>query len=419
MEKKKRKLSPVLIIGGTILVALLVFFGPKLYKDYRTALDTLIQPAAALPSRISKLDSLGVRLTGEQVSYAELEFVPHFQDAEWRQPGYSFQADSSIAMTLVGAPGQMEMLAKLASQPDDARLPSPNDYIRKQNSVATKRATGSLKNYVAEAIEQKRYDDALQGLEILFALQDAVIPYPSEATLLYWYGVNSDLVRQIDSLYREPGLTPEMRDRMKTMVSLDLRVPSLRNITARVATEMMLTSKKLPTLDENDLSALDFLTNHREFPDLKSMQMHSAIESRLAEVWIDILETTDFSQSPEELGIEIDKKIDKRHQLMNEVEADYMVAAIQLKFELYGRMIARVLQARAVMNVVMEGNFKKGSITKNASGFEYTVDIDEDGSGWIVKCSRLNGFGSYKNLDGFEINQGLGARAFLPKINQD
>ena len=104
---------------------------------------------------------------------------------------------------------------------------------------------------------------------------------------------------------------------------------------------------------------------------------------------------------------------------MNEVEADYMVAAIQLKFELYGRMIARVLQARAVMNVVMEGNFKKGSITKNASGFDYTVDIDEDGSGWIVKCSRLNGFGSYKNLDGFEINQGLGARAFLPKINQD
>lgn len=410
MANSKKKFSRLQVGGITFLSVVAIGFFIKFGLSLVEYDAVIGKPARELAKNENELSRLGVTFSENQIDYSKAELVRHFENVKWQKASLNSDETSEIAVQLLADTDLPKALEVQRESSENVPSPTYRDFLQRQNSIATKRATSSIRTYIRESIEENNLEDALKGAELLFLMQDAVIPISSEATALYWFSCNADLVQLLASITESPELNDETRQRILRMVSPDLRIPDLEGIVHRMALEMMLLSKDLDKLEPEEVDALYLFTDGREIPNLSNKQVHAAIQSKLANAWTSIIKKTDFSTEPEIGGFEIDRIIDEHQTFEQEYESDYLVAAIPQKFELFGRMIARILQARAVLNISMGQNLEIGTEVVKMSGYEFEVTVEKDGNNWILRCGNRDFVGRFNNSKGLEINQILGTR---------
>lgn len=412
MTKPTKRKSPILITAILALAVLAIVFGTKGLQSFLEHQEQFSIPAATANERVAKLEKLGIQTKGETHPFHSEELIGHYESTAWETPRQGDETPE-IALAVLNEGAEWDRLAELAKAPAESAVPDAADFINKRNSVASKRVAGSLRIFTLKAIEDGRVDDAVRGMEMLSALQQAVVRDPSEAAAIYWYGVNSDLLRNMADLTESKGMTPELRARLKKLVDPNMPVVSVKGLVTRYGQEMVLFAQKLPQATDEEKDILEFMTQ-RPFPDLKEQGMAAAIKGRLAQVFIDLMEKSDFTKEPEALGYDLDNTIERAQKKGERIKTDYLVAAIPQRFEQLGRMIARIMEARAVMNVILDGDFTPGSKEIMVAGFPQTVVVAKEEGRTTVVCKGIDRHGYYKNQNGLEISQELGVRYFVP-----
>ncbi|MBL8069439.1 MAG: hypothetical protein JNM28_13415 [Armatimonadetes bacterium] len=414
MSQPERKRKPVLIGGLIVLGVLSLVLGGRYLKQYLDYQDAIGLPDSTLEQRIDKLGKLGASLEGQPHEFYKDEFITQYAKTPWIHARDSIAETPEIAGIVLADPTQKELLAKQAADVAEPKLPSYNDFLNKRKSMASKRVTSSLRSYALLAIQEGRLEDAVASIEMMSSIQQAVVREPSEAAIVFWYGVNADLLRLAGDLVENPKLTPDLKDRLLAVVSPELPVMSLKPVVVRYAQELMQLGRQLPDVSKEDMSVIEVATMERDMPKFSKTQTKRAIQGRLAQVFIDILEQSDFSEEHEVLGKKIDKIILDRQKAGRKIETDYLVDAIPYKFEQFGRMTVRILQARAVLNVLLTEGLKPGSKTIQMAGFPQTVNVEIKGGKAIATCKSVDREGFYTKEQGLEINQDLGIRYVSP-----
>lgn len=410
-DQPKRK-SPILITGVLALATLGAVFGTKGVQGYLEYQQHFGTPAATVDQRIAKLAKLGAPTVGETQDFHNAELIGHYQTAKWKEPRVGDETPE-IAKTVLADQAEWGKLAALAAAPAKTGIPGPDDFLMKRNAVASKRTAGSLRVFINQSIADGRLEDAVRAMEMLSGLQQAVVPEPCEASFIYWFGINADMMRNMADLSEKPGLTESQRARLKKLVDPDLPVMPLKSILVRYSQEMMVFSAHLADATQEEKDTLDFMTQ-RQFPDLKQKDMAAAIRGQLAQTFIDVLEKIDFTEPPETLGVKIDDMIEAHQKKGEKIDSYYLVSAVPARFEQFGRMTARILEARAVMNVILDRSFSLGTKEVTVAGFPQKVVVDTEKGRTTVVCKGIDRHGYYKNQNGLEISQELGVRYFVP-----
>ncbi|MFM9873750.1 MAG: hypothetical protein ACKVQS_09840, partial [Fimbriimonadaceae bacterium] len=399
------------IVLGILLI--LVVAGVRTFGSdnlrYMSQLNDLEQRRQAIKTK-------GVTFDGTVKGYASQEFLSVFDGASFREASENSKESTEIAIKLLNDRNIVTQLASVASIDNRIAMPAPNDFLLKQNSNASKRAAKSLKNFVEDAIMRASVEDALSGLELLNSMQKALTGNQSEETLIFWFGVNSDVLALVWRTSQINGITVNQKKRLRQIVSSDSAEFSLKTVAVRQCREMVSLTRNLDKVTDEDKAILDMATESTSFPEGASRKViRDVIESELLQVWISVLDQYSISDDQEIVGAQMDQVALQSIGAVKDAEAGYMVLAFPYLLEQCGRMLMRVLQGRTAILMALDSDFKPGISQREVSGIKVELTTVDDGDQWIISSQDRDPREKYHVSDNLEINQRKGVRLFVKK----
>jgi hypothetical protein len=400
-----------LLVGIGVVLAL-GFGGFRYFSEstkYRDPLDRLAE-------RQKQLSLMGVRLEGEELDFTQAEFVSQFSEFDFRKAGADAVENSDIAQKLLSDGEILDKLKRGQTEKRPLFKPSVNDYLLKQNSIATKRASSSLRSYVVTAIAENRVEDAIKASELLFAIQENLIQDPSEEIQVFWFGLNTDLVKNIFTISQMNGLSQSQRERLAAMIRPDAKTITLRELAAKQCSEMVALTRQADHLNDELISVLLSATEGNEPPPtVTKKEVRDAMESELLEAWSEVISAYHEEGDPEQVGYEMDAVSHRRSNQVMDYETEYMLLAMPILFEQFGRMTMRVLQARAAVYLQINDQLRAGEQIVRMSGVDVKLKIEDKGDQWVISTPIADQSDDYNLVSGLEINQHLGVRLFVDK----
>jgi|GEM_PF-7129426 len=413
-KKNNNKRLKIVLAFGIVLVLSLTGFR-LLNKELKYPEDLM-----ALKSRQEKIKTLGVTFEGERVSYYEREFIDSFENVPFKKPRPADEKESDeIALLLLNDQvmlAHLEDELKLAEARVEIAMPSESDFLIKQNSIASRRAVGSIKKYVENSLKQGNIDEAIRGCELQYLLGQIAIKSPAEEAAVYWYGLNTSLLENMFEISQVGSLNENQKNRLLELVSPEASILSLDKFAIRQCQEMVLLTRSLGDLDEDKQLSIQLHAEGNVLPEsAKSKSMRDVMESNLLDAWIAVFEKLEEDDSPEFVGSYMDEVATTRVAKVKNIEPDYMVMALPFLFEQIGRMNMRIVSARSALAIVLNDKIVEGEHNAVVSNLKVALQVRSEGDQWVITTPYNGPKERYNKHSGLEIHQHMGIRLFVSK----
>lgn len=413
-ESKGGQSSGFKIVVGVLLLSGLGIGLGQGWSGYLHRQEFLRVPIKTLEARQDQTKLMGVPLDGERLEADELGRIEFLDSMAFAQ-GSNFDPESlEPAREMLADASVLDRLKEFARAPLDTRMPTAAAMQTKERYIAVKRAAGSLNRYGTAMVAEGNFDEALRCLDLMVALQGAVARFPSENGITQWFGINLNVLKLVDQVRLAPGVTDGQRQRLLGFVRSDLEMARMRNHVAYVVQGMAALSRDVKELDESAQSQLIFAAETDEFPPLTERGIEKAMESTVLELGLKLLNLCIDDDAPEMLGVDLDQILFERKKSREYEPSEFMVFAFPHNFELMGRMVQRIAQARGVMQVVLSEEFEEGEQSLMVGGVQVRIQTRKADGGWELLSPAISG-DAFMDLRKPElvVSQTLGVGAFV------
>jgi len=395
--------------------AFAVIFLSKAFDSYSLEREVFGIPLEKIGERRASIEKHGISLDDSAQGVNPRILVTSISNSAWAKKNGSATTSASLGEELiVSGDIKSQLISEVSAPPADAyKWPDRYDFNVRNAERNTQRAAGSLDHWISGKMATQDYDSAIAGLEWLDQFSQILARSPDENALVLWFGINLDILRNIERMKLEGALTPARLAKVRPMLSQTDRALEYQSVVYQKIRESVATTRALPELTEDDIYTLIVDKDDQVVPKFDSKTL-LAIESKLLSVWEKVIPiANDTDHNSEEIGIEIDRIVEANQKSMK--ATDFMIQAIPDSFEQFGRIVYRVTQAKAVMNYWIDGKIEPGTHTVGTGRDRVIFEVQARGDQWFMTSKAIFAGIGFRKRKGLEVNQSEGIQLIIDK----